>query len=92
MKRPGSTCKRHQGYCDTYGLCVTVDSEDQINTLRDTFKRFFSKETTSDLWSWIKREWYTLCSAVVSLCGLASDIYRSYKILTSVKVLSATSQ
>ena len=31
-------------------------------------------------------------SAVVSLCGLASDIYRSYKILASVKVLSATSQ
>ncbi|XP_022796537.1 disintegrin and metalloproteinase domain-containing protein 10-like [Stylophora pistillata] len=57
LKRPGSTCKHHQGYCDEHGLCVTVDSEDQLNTLREVFRRFFTKETMGNLWSWMTREW-----------------------------------
>ena len=57
LKSPGSTCKSHQGYCDSFGICVIVDSENELNKLRDTFKRLFSTAAMSDAWSWIKRHW-----------------------------------
>ncbi|KAL9986011.1 hypothetical protein ACROYT_G000064 [Oculina patagonica] len=68
LKRPGSTCNLHRGYCDSYGLCVTVDNDDELNKLRDAFKRFFSKAAMSDLWSWIKREWYYVLVILGSIC------------------------
>ena len=60
LKRPGSTCNLHRGYCDAYGLCVTVDSDDELNKLKDAFKRFFSKAAMSDLWNWITEQWLVL--------------------------------
>ena len=54
-KRPGSTCKNHKGYCDSFGICVTVDSDDK---LRDAFDRLFSKESMGSLLDWLKSHWY----------------------------------
>ncbi|XP_020621423.1 disintegrin and metalloproteinase domain-containing protein 10-like isoform X2 [Orbicella faveolata] len=67
LKPPGSTCKSHQGYCDSYGVCVIVDSENELSKLRDTFKRFFSKAAMRDLWSWIKRHWYYVLVIIGSI-------------------------
>ena len=58
LKHPGSTCKLHSGYCDSFGLCVTVDSDDELSKLRNAFKRLFSKAAMNDLWAWIKAQWY----------------------------------
>ena len=58
LKRPGSTCKLHTGYCDSFGFCITVDSDDLLNNLRDAFKRLFSKAAIKSLWTWIKGHWY----------------------------------
>lgn len=58
LKRPGSTCNFHKGYCDSFGYCVTVDGDDVLRKLRDAFKRLFSKETVNNLWEWVKAEWY----------------------------------
>ena len=58
LKRPGSTCKLHTGYCDSFGFCITMDSNDLLNNLRDAFKRLFSKAAIKSLWTWIKGHWY----------------------------------
>lgn len=58
LKRPGSTCKLRTGYCDSFGFCITVDSNDLLNNLRDAFKRLFSKAAIKSLWTWIKGHWY----------------------------------
>ena len=58
LKRPGSTCKLHTGYCDSFGFCITVDSDDLLNNLRDAFKRLFSTAGIKSLWTWIKGHWY----------------------------------
>ncbi|XP_020621435.1 disintegrin and metalloproteinase domain-containing protein 10-like [Orbicella faveolata] len=55
LKPSGSTCKSHQGYCDSYGVCVIVDNESELNKLRDTFRGFFAKTAMSDITNWIKR-------------------------------------
>ncbi|CAH3014642.1 unnamed protein product, partial [Porites evermanni] len=52
--RPGSSCKLHTGCCDSFGFCITVDSDDLMNSLRDAFKRLFSKAAMNSLWDWIK--------------------------------------
>ena len=75
LKRPGSTCKFHTGYCDSFGFCITVDSDDILKNLRDAFKRLFSKAAMNSLWHWIKGHWYVrlswltyLLHVVVSVC------------------------
>lgn len=55
LKRPGSTCMDHKGYCNSFGICVTADSDDK---LRDAFERLFSKESMEGFWKWIKTHWY----------------------------------
>ncbi|XP_067056132.1 disintegrin and metalloproteinase domain-containing protein 10-like [Acropora muricata] len=57
LKRPGSTCMDHKGYCDSFGICVTADSDDK---LRDAFERLFSKESMESFWKWIKAYWYSV--------------------------------
>ena len=57
LKPPGSTCKSHQGYCDSHGLCFIVDNENELNKLRDTYRGFFAKTAMSDITRWIKRHW-----------------------------------
>ncbi|XP_068693194.1 disintegrin and metalloproteinase domain-containing protein 10-like [Montipora capricornis] len=64
-KRPGSTCKNHKGYCDSFGICVTVDSDDK---LRDAFDRLFSKESMDSLLDWLKSHWYSIPLIVGGMC------------------------
>ncbi|KAJ7339637.1 hypothetical protein OS493_006043 [Desmophyllum pertusum] len=70
LKSPGSTCKLHRGYCDSFGVCITVDSDDELDKLKDAFKRFFSKAAMSDLWSWIKEQWYYVLVIFGGICLL----------------------
>ena len=74
LKRPGSTCKLHTGYCDSFGFCITVDSDDLLNNLRNAFKRLFSKAAMNSFWGWIKEHWYVRLSWLTLLAEVVASV------------------
>lgn len=64
----GSTCQGYEGYCDPGGECVTIDSEDLIERLKDLFKKFNAK----GVWDWIAEDWARsggILGGIVVLCA-----------------------
>ena len=78
LKRPGSSCKLHSGYCDSFGICVTMNSDDILRKLRDAFKRLFSREAMNSLWAWIKTEWYVFSFFLCVFCLLFVVLFCFY--------------
>ena len=90
LKRSGSTCKLHTGYCDSFGFCITVDSDDIMNSLRDAFKRLFSKAAMNSLWDWIKGHWYVRLSWLTYLAHVVASVCTVAKRLTGFKRCATT--
>ncbi|XP_033098053.1 disintegrin and metalloproteinase domain-containing protein 10-like isoform X2 [Anneissia japonica] len=66
LKPAGRVCNNYEGYCDTSGVCIMVDSESALNRL----KQLFTNQGALSVLQWCVVNWYYGFILILSLCIL----------------------
>lgn len=63
MLASGSSCGEFTGFCDSRHTCISEDSNDVIDRLKDAF----SSQVRQDIGLWMKNNWYYVFFGLLSL-------------------------
>ncbi|XP_071940956.1 disintegrin and metalloproteinase domain-containing protein 10-like [Antedon mediterranea] len=66
LKPAGRVCNNYEGYCDTLGACIMVDSDSALNRL----KELFTNQGALSFLQWCIVNWYYGFVLILSLCIL----------------------
>ncbi|XP_070536574.1 disintegrin and metalloproteinase domain-containing protein 10-like isoform X2 [Ptychodera flava] len=59
----GHPCANNTGYCNSYGICISVDNENALNSLR----KLISSKAMEGVEMWFRNNWYYIVAGVLTV-------------------------